>query len=75
MELKKTNLNKKVKILQKNSKGEKWHLVKNGYQVIVDALNYVENYGGDKFSKDECDIIRSHRVDLQHNHNCFFEEE
>ena len=45
MELKKTNLNKKVKILQKNSKGEKWHLVKNGYQVIVDALNYVENYG------------------------------
>ncbi len=75
MELKKTDLNKKIKILQENSKGEKWYLVKNGYQTIVDALNYVENYGGDKFSQEEYNIIKNHRVDLEENHNYFFEEE
>ena len=70
----KTNMSKKHKTKVKYKDGETIQ-VKNGWATIVDALNYVVNYGDhSKFSEEEIQIIKGYAFDIQDEGKAFDKE-
>ena len=70
----KTNMSKKHKTKVKYKDGETIH-VKNGWAIIVDALNYVVNYADhSKFSEEEINVIKGYAFDIQDEGKAFDKE-